>query len=120
MHPYVSSFSSSSPPNSICAAVGYGNQSPQTSAGRWLVIGLGWFSTIAFGGITVYSSSTWTALFDDLFKRVKLGWLAKPRYAVLFWGASSLGWISWIAVNAQKWWTERIPGTYINDAIMQN
>jgi len=94
----------------VMTTVGYGNMSPSTYQGRSLVTGLGWLSIIAFGAITVYASSTWTAIVNDFFRRIRLPMMTRPLYSMIFWGCISFCWIAYIAGSARSWWAERIPG----------
>jgi hypothetical protein len=52
---------------------------------------------------------TYTALANDLFRRLNLKWLQRPFVASLFWGALSILWIFIIAYRARIYWDERVP-----------
>lgn len=53
---------------------------------------------------------TYTALANDLFRRLNLKWLQRPFFASAIWGALSVLWIFIVAYRARVYWDERVPG----------
>jgi hypothetical protein len=94
----------------IMTTVGYGNQSPTSLGGRWMVYTLGFASILAFGGILASAGSVMVVIVDDLLIRcsgrhnTKLG----KKTKTFVWGALWYIWMCVIAVYTRAWWKRRM------------
>jgi len=96
----------------VMTTIGYGNQAPDSNAGRILLYSLGFLSILTFGGILATAGMVTSAVFDDIVIRYGLRVLAKPWCACLVWGSLYYGWMAIIAWAAQAWKENRVDGPF--------
>ena len=92
----------------VTTTVGYGNQAPETTAGRSMVYTLGFASILAFAGILVAAGHIVSALFDDAVGRIDLKVLTVPWVACLVWGGFYYSWMTLIALVYVNWNKSRL------------
>uniref|UniRef100_A0A7S2YM95 Potassium channel domain-containing protein n=1 Tax=Entomoneis paludosa TaxID=265537 RepID=A0A7S2YM95_9STRA len=96
----------------VMTTIGYGNQAPDSTAGRTLLYTLGFVSILAFGGILATAGTVSAAVFDDIAVRYGLKVLTKPWCACFVWGSLYYGWMAFIAWAAQAWKKNRVEGPF--------
>ena len=93
----------------LIAALGYGNLSPSTNAGRTMVFTCGFLCILLFGTVLAKAGDIITTIFDDAVRRKpRLKWLSKPWVAMIFWGALFNLWLGVIAAATISWKKSRV------------
>jgi hypothetical protein len=92
----------------IMTTVGYGNQAPETNAGRIMVFTLGFASLLVFGAILARAGQIIAAIFADAFVRFHWNFLTRPWVICLIFGASYSIWMFVIAAQTDAWKEDRL------------
>jgi hypothetical protein len=87
----------------IMSTVGYGNQAPETNAGRIMVYTLGFASLLVFGAILARAGQIIAAIFEDALVRFHWTFLTSPWVTCLIFGAFYYIWMLVIAAKTDVW-----------------
>jgi len=87
----------------VMTTVGYGNVSPVTAEGRWLVFGVGWISIIVWAILLYVAGRVVGIIIDDLFRKFNLRRLTENLPSVMVWLAVSVAWVVFVGEH-YVWW----------------
>jgi hypothetical protein len=90
------------------ATIGYGNQVPETSAGRYMVFTCGFLSILVFAGVLSNAGNVISLIFDDLAIRCRLNGLSHNWAGVFVWGFLYYAWMFVIASEYTRWQMQRL------------
>jgi len=86
--------------------VGYGNVSPATPGGRWLVASIGWLAVIGWAIVLYIAGRVLGIIIEDLFRRCNCRRLTGNFGSVMIWGMVSTGWIIFIGEYYMYWYNK--------------
>lgn len=92
----------------VLTTIGYGNQAPETDAGRAMIYSLGFLSILMFAGILATAGFIAAAIVDDTLVRSRLVVLTRPCLSWVFWGILYYGWMAAIAAVTVRWKRTRL------------